>query len=418
MNNKQLYLPALQGHFGTWTYYTALVSLKDLSERVGYASELQENPSLDEEIQRVLNDKTRTQEISDYLIDNEERFFSSLVVGVFQGYPQWYPFSVSSKAAAHTLDKVVEDTQQLIGYLELRGDEQLFALDGQHRLAGIKRAIKEKPDLAEEKLSVIFVAHAASDAGLKRTRNLFVSLNKKAVPVGKRDIIVLDEVDLAAIITRKLVSEHDWFKDGQIDVRAFTTNINPKSNALTSISNFYDIISIVIKNIAGRDAALKAELKRAEKQRLNDDRIDYYSTQVVEFFKRLSAADSLLAKILSKNDTEALQKARGDGGQHILARPLGIKLAAMIVSKLREENSIAKSFDLFKMLPLDMAKPPYLNTVWDNTRRRMIPSGARLAEQTALYMLGIKAADAGLKERLAKAYGDESGKFKLPAKLV
>lgn len=416
--SSKLYLPALQGRFGNWTYYTALISLSDLSERVGYARELQENPNLNEEIQRVLNDKVRTQEISDYLIENEERFFSSLVVGVYQGDPQWYPFAVSARSVEHQLGPVVEDNQELIGYLELRGDEKLFALDGQHRLAGIKRAIKKRPDIAGEKLSIIFVAHAATSIGLRRTRNLFVSLNKKAVPVGKRDIIVLDEVDLAAIITRRLVSEHIWFSKGQIDVSAFTTNINAKSNALTSISNFYDVNTLVIRNIVGREAVLKAEIKRAGKQRLSDERIEFYSSQVIDFFKRLSAVDPLLRRFLSKNDTDALLEARGESGQHILARPLGLKLAAMIISKLCEKHSLAKSFELYKKLPLDMAKAPYINTVWDNSRRRMIPGGAGLAEQTALYMLGLRAADAKLKVRLAKAYDENIGKFKMPVKLV
>ena len=36
-----------------------------------------------------------------------------------------------------------QETVQSVGFLALRGDEKLFALDGQHRLAGIKRTIKD-----------------------------------------------------------------------------------------------------------------------------------------------------------------------------------------------------------------------------------------------------------------------------------
>ena len=57
-----------------------------------------------------------------------------------------------------------------LGFLVLRGDEKIFALDGQHRLAGIKRVVEDDLGVrANDEVSVIFVSHQATEAGLERT---------------------------------------------------------------------------------------------------------------------------------------------------------------------------------------------------------------------------------------------------------
>ncbi|PWL18931.1 hypothetical protein DKP76_07745 [Falsochrobactrum shanghaiense] len=70
-----LYLPALQGSFGNWTYYTALIEISDLVERVGYARQLQHNERLSQLIQRRLDEDRRARDISEYLLTTESRFF-------------------------------------------------------------------------------------------------------------------------------------------------------------------------------------------------------------------------------------------------------------------------------------------------------------------------------------------------------
>ena len=69
--------------------------------------------------------------------------------------------------------------------MTLRGDEKLFALDGQHRLAGINRAIRDGMSGSDDEVSVIFLGHKNTDDGLKATRRLFTTLNKTARPVSR-----------------------------------------------------------------------------------------------------------------------------------------------------------------------------------------------------------------------------------------
>jgi DNA sulfur modification protein DndB len=171
----KLYVPALQGEFGDWLYYVVLMKLSDISERVNYAREIQANKKLGDMIQRQLEDVSsrrlnRVSNISEYLRSADDRFFNSLVVGVYGGKPHWHPFKVEPEGADFEPQAMREANREAVGYLEFNGTERLFALDGQHRLAGIKDAISQASHLKAERLSVIFVAHSTTTAGLQRTR--------------------------------------------------------------------------------------------------------------------------------------------------------------------------------------------------------------------------------------------------------
>jgi len=50
---------------------------------------------------------------------------------------------------------VPEGARDVLGFLCLSGSERVFAIDGQHRLAGIKKAIEEGVELAGEQVPVI-----------------------------------------------------------------------------------------------------------------------------------------------------------------------------------------------------------------------------------------------------------------------
>ena len=154
---REIVLPALRGLMGDWVYYCCLMNLGELSSRVQYAEEIHNNKALSDMIQRQLK-KGRSAEIAAYLKNQPERFFNSLVIATYGGQPNWHELSnVRSKADHEDLKELQEDTIASVGFLTLRGDENLFALDGQHRLAGIKKAVKEGlDDDPYDDVSVIF----------------------------------------------------------------------------------------------------------------------------------------------------------------------------------------------------------------------------------------------------------------------
>src|SRR5262249_55212286 len=142
------------------------------------------------------------------------------------------------------LADVSDEVEDSVGFLSFTGKERLFAIDGQHRLAGIKEALKHNKDLRSDDLSMLLVAHTKSKGGQERTRRLFTTLNKTANPVGKGEIIALDEDDAMAIVTRDLIETHPWFSEDRIKF-AQSENIPVDAVELTTIGNLYDILTIL-----------------------------------------------------------------------------------------------------------------------------------------------------------------------------
>ena len=237
---KKLYLSSLRGIIGDWVYYPTLMKLKDIAERVDIAKEIYQSETLSEMVQREIK-VNRGPEIREYLLKQGQRFFNSLIVAVYEGDPSWHPITrIKSNSQLDTED-IPEDAVAGIGILSLNGKEKLFTLDGQHRLIGIKEAVKQKPQLGEEELSIIFITHRTDMEGMERSRRLFTTLNKNAIPVSKGERIALDEDDAMAITVRRLATENLMFMEERI-LNNPTDNI-PKSNrtCLTTIGNLYDI---------------------------------------------------------------------------------------------------------------------------------------------------------------------------------
>lgn len=133
----------------------------------------------------------------------EERFFNALVVAMCGGQLEWRYFNKLEGAG------IPDDYKEKLGFLSLSGKEKMYALDGQHRMQGIKLALERGQDhLKNDNVTVIFVHHNEhSRSGLRKSRRLFTVLNKHAQKVAKRDIIYLDEDDTMAVVTRMLVEE-------------------------------------------------------------------------------------------------------------------------------------------------------------------------------------------------------------------
>lgn len=61
------------------------------------------------------------------------------MIGVYEGKPEWFEIGINDNKLLKS-DDIPFYINGAIGYLQLRGDEILFALDGQHRVEGIKRS--------------------------------------------------------------------------------------------------------------------------------------------------------------------------------------------------------------------------------------------------------------------------------------
>lgn len=405
---NQIVLPALRGIMGDWVYYSCLMDIVQISERVRYAEEIHQNKLLSDMIQRRL--KTgRSEQIARYLRTQPERFFNSLVIATYGGQPNWHALSdVRSKDKKPELKDLDDETIGSLGFLTLRGDEKLFALDGQHRLAGIKKVVKDGLDQdPHDELSVIFVAHKETAKGLERTRRLFTTLNKTARPVSKGDIIALDEDDAMAICVRWLIEKTDMFSGDRIAFVA-SNNIPVKNvTAFTTIGNLYDVLTILFTASEFNLRKQKSDLQRV---RSSDEDLESYFKYAKDFFTQLRRHFEELNDFFDSDDTSTVvAKYRGNHGGNALFRPIGLEIFVRIIARLTHDMSLPQAVKQAALLPRELTEEPFAELMWDTSTSTIVNSHKVTLREMLLYLLDrSKYSDVTLLERYRRETGHDA----------
>ena len=426
------YLPALKGSVGRWAFYTTLMKFSEVAERIKLSDEIYQNKNLSDMVQRTVR-SSRIAEIADYLSNDEERFFPAMVVAVFGGEPNWVDFSITSGDSQSGIDLSELDKSKLdaFGILVLKGNERLFPLDGQHRLAGIREALtlpgaKEK-FLDDDEVAVMLVAHESSKEGRTRSRRLFTVLNKRAVPVKKHETIALDEDDVMAIATRYLVESFDPLT--REDIVLFRTNANMPSNndsAFTTIVTVYDMLYDLFR-VVSRKSPEELKYHRPDSAWMN-----VYIACARKFFSNMMETFPEVKQCLSDDNPRAIigRNRRVDGG-HVLFRPVGQRLMAQTVaesirSSFREkfgfgtrsaleatkqiDVTMQKAFQRFRTLPTDLTEPPYLNSIWEPGTCKMRVKRMAIVRDVILKQYGLirSSVERRLDERIKSSVGSGS----------
>lgn len=380
-------LPALRGAMGNWVYYSCLMQFAEISSRVSFAEDVHEHEGLSEMIQRALN-RTRRRQIADYIKTEPQRFFNSLVVAVYGGEPNWHALTnVRNIREDDLLKDITPETVQSVGFLTLRGDEKLFALDGQHRLAGIKTVVSEGyEDALEDEVNVIFVAHERTAPGMERTRRLFTTLNKTAKAVAKGDIIALDEDDVMAICVRRLIEQTDLFPGRRI-LFVQSNNIPPRNfDCLTTIGNLYDVLTILFTQARFPLRKTKPVLTRS---RPDDKMLDEYFDYATNFIALLRTHFPELDEFFKADHApDIVQKYRGTEEGNALYRPIGLDVFAQIIARVTQETSLEEAIAIVSKLPRKLNEPPYAGLIWDPSNGRIITRNKVTVREILSYMIG------------------------------
>jgi len=369
---------------GDWIFYSSVMRLKDVASRVSFAEELHKNKELSKLIQRVLESK-RADGIKNYLLADKERFFSSLVIAVYGGNPSWS--TIDLRGSDNTdFSFLAEHQGENLGFLSFSGEEKLFTLDGQHRLAGIRAALKENEEIASDCVTVIFVGHGNDESGLRRTRKLFTTLNKHAKPVSKSEIIALDENDATAITTRRLLEDCPLFQGKSISYNKGTSIPKYENSALTNITNLYDILSIYL----GEIKANKTKTHWRNELRPNDKTLDALYTSSLELFNGLKSSFRELDEYFEQPaETRSTQKFRNEDGGSVLFRPIGLLIFLEILSKLHKAGlNLKDSLSLVSTVPTELSKPPYKNILWSSSGKKMLNANKTIVRDIILYKIG------------------------------
>lgn len=409
-NPPQLVMPALRGIMGDWVYYSGLMSMDQLSERVGYARDIHRHKGLSDLLQRELDEGQRGEEIAEYLETRPERFFNSLVLAIYGGNPSWHALrDLRTGENEHGLEGIDQSIVESVGFLTLTGEEKIFAVDGQHRLAGIKRVVERRstPEATDE-IPVIFVAHHRNAEGTIRTRRLFTTLNKKAIAVSKGDTIILDEDDVMAICVRRLIEETNLFTDDRL---AFVANNNmPPTNetSWTTIGSLYDALTIMF---TGSNFELKKDKTYLQGNRPADETVDRYFEYARTYLEILRNHFLELQEFFGAKSTKRVAKRyRGKHGGSVLFRPIGLEMYTKIIARLTASMSLKDSVAVVSTLPRRLEEPPYVGLMWDKNARTIINTHRVTLREILCYMIGWNLGsypEHELLRRYRRALGDD-----------
>jgi DNA sulfur modification protein DndB len=168
--------------------------------------------------QRILRD-SRIPSIANYIVNNPKDYvFSSLTASV-DGTMRFVP------------DPSVGSVGK-IGRLHISMESRLLINDGQHRRAAIEEALKLKPELGNESISVVFF----SDKGLKRSQQMFSDLNKNAVKPTKSLGILYDHRDDFSRFIVKMAHDLEIFHNRTEMEKTSISNRSTKFFTLNGIS--------------------------------------------------------------------------------------------------------------------------------------------------------------------------------------
>jgi len=374
----QLKVPGLRARMGDWVYYITFLKMRDIAERVFLATEIHRSQVLRELIQRQVDESSHSTSITQYLLHQRQRFFNALVIGVYGGSPAWLELSVEQSKQLG-LDKLPRYIEGALGILVFDGSEKLFAIDGQHRVVGIKNALAQKPDLGEEEQSVIFLAHERSTKGMQRTRRLFTTLNRYAKPVSKMEIIALDEDDVLAIVTRRLLEHYPLFRNWTAITKGKNIPIGDRKK-LTTIVALYDALDSYF-------ATEPRAWKEFRKLRPSDTGIDSYYERAKELWDAMLDRFPPLQRLVdSKPDDEVAAEYRNENGGHLLFRPVGLVLVVAVIRAFMDEgHKLKRIVRALSEAPMTLAEVPWSGLLWDPANRRMTISGER--QRVALRVL-------------------------------
>lgn len=394
---------------GDWWYYITTMTFKDIAERVKRVKDIQETDSLKTWIQRELKEK-RTREIAEYLHSQPQRLFNAVVLGLFAGSPDWYPISVST-GHVQTGAALEERTASAFGVIKLTGNEEIFAVDGQHRVEGIKVALGPgwRGKLANEELTVILVGHKTDEQGRQRTRRLFTTLNKYARPVSEGELIALSEDDTYATVTRRLVDEYPGLSSEFVPLYK-TANVPVQDKwSLTSLISLYRVVK-AISVPYGRRAPRSLIKGPSDPATVNE-----FFIGATEFWDGVKSTFPQVAEVCSSNpEEEVAAKYRHENGGHLLFRPFCLVAFAKAVSVLMSRNfSIGDSIKAFRKVQMDINKDPWRHVVWNPNKHTMINKNEPLVRNLMLHLAKQRLApsDFELEKAYLKAIGEAQTSF-------
>jgi DNA sulfur modification protein DndB len=227
--------PAIRGIQAGMEFYVSMCPMMVIPKIFLYDEEELE-PEL--RAQRTLN-RSRIPELGKYLVENPKDYIFSALTASIDGDVLFEPVE------EHGFERN-------LGKLTIPMTSRILINDGQHRRAAIVEALKQRPELGDETISVVFFI----DTGLKRSQQMFADLNKHAVRPTKSLGILYDHRDPASELARKLTMVVPIF-NGLTEMEKAT--ISNRSIKLFTLSSIYQATQALLKKKKHEDISIQEE---------------------------------------------------------------------------------------------------------------------------------------------------------------
>lgn len=219
--------PAIRGIQAQKEYFVSMCPMR-LLPKIFLFDEEELVPEL--RAQRQLN-KARLPELSRYITDNPDTYvFSAITVSV-DAEVQFKRIGGDGDASR-------------IGMLHIPMSARFIINDGQHRRAAIERALRERPELGDESIAVVFFL----DIGLERCQQMFADLNRYAIRPSKSLGVLYDYRDETAQLAKSLIAKSSVFRDL---VEVEKTSLATRSRRLFTLSAIYHATGELVNNLNG-----------------------------------------------------------------------------------------------------------------------------------------------------------------------
>jgi DNA sulfur modification protein DndB len=217
--------PAIRGIQARREYYVSMCPLRLIPKLFLFDQE-ELVPEL--RAQRTLN-KSRLPEIARYMVENRDNYVFSAITASVDAELRFEPIGSGSEG-------------RRVGLLHIPMAARFILNDGQHRQAAIEMALREKPELADESIAVVFFV----DIGLERCQQMFSDLNRYAIRPSKSISVLYDHREDMAKLAKLIVLKSPFFRDV---VEPEKSTLSPRSRKLFTLSAIYTATSALLASV-------------------------------------------------------------------------------------------------------------------------------------------------------------------------
>jgi DNA sulfur modification protein DndB len=317
-------IPAIKAQMGSIPYYETTMTAQELAASVRPAQETDgwASATIEDRIQRELNEKRVKDEIVPYLRKAADRFFGAVIVLLMDGkleFEDVTEFGLKVPSAQRS-------AAARMGFLNIVGGERIV-LDGQHRLAALRSVVQRNfeedgeadfsAEVPSDEVCVIFIEFENAE----KTRRIFNKVNRSARVTTRADNIITSEDDGFAIVTRRLVRNdaplgitHPPKNELIVDWKHNT--IGDRSLKLTTISAVYE----TVKDIVDAEGIGMVDEKKSVVRPSEDELHEAYEA-AGQWWGKLMATITPFKQAAA--NPAGLPKMRKEGTYKLLLKPNG-----------------------------------------------------------------------------------------------